>query len=291
MHLSFQNSLRLFTGETATSSAELSTKIEFSKRGTPLWLSNYVPTPPVQPLPDGGKATALGWLYRRGPALPRGVLHKLFRQRQVRLLSPDGVTVTRAKKDTKLTAGERLFVPAAAVKAHACSPGWEEAPGTGGAPAVPPSRSRHPVQTAPFRAKDTVLHADRDMLVVNKPAGLPRRGDGVTVGNVYLPEAVGLRPSQTLVPATDLEDLASGVLALGKGERRALELSAAQRLRKPDAGGKDRDWACVPREVKVMYWALLDASAADVAAIERSGTLVLKSRGNRRGPPAEAAYR
>mmetsp|Transcript_22227 Transcript_22227/g.61681 ORF Transcript_22227/g.61681 Transcript_22227/m.61681 type:complete len:488 (+) Transcript_22227:56-1519(+) len=304
-------------------------------RGSPMWLTLYTPTPPVQRSPDHQIPTAMSWLYRRGPLLPRGVIQKLFRKRQVRVLQQDGVTVRRAKRDTPLKPGEMLFVPRAAVEAaqspgrepshnqqsprpHPSSPsvpppspanrgpllqadaapssqgGRQQRPSSreAGAPAGP--RSREPTQAWGFRPKDSVLYADRDLVVVSKPAGLPMdgppTGGRLTVASTFKGGLLGLRGSTQLVPAYHLPAAATGVLLLAKGEEAGEELQAALRRRKaPGTSGKERNWAYVPKEVKVMFWAAVDASTAK-DDMPKVGTIVLEDN-PRAHPRAAASYR
>jgi 23S rRNA-/tRNA-specific pseudouridylate synthase len=94
----------------------------------------------------------------------------------------------------------------------------------GRAPLLPPSRSHQPTQPTGFRPKDTVLYAERDLIVVNKPPGLPMVAGGegagrMSVTSVYSPRALGLRAGQFLAPVHDLLTAASGVLVLSKNEQ------------------------------------------------------------------------
>lgn len=142
-----------------------------------------------------------------------------------------------------LPTGEMLFIPRAAVEAHARrqQEGGDQ-PDASSPPSLFASRSKLPPQPAKFRPKDTLLYADRELVIVNKPALLPMHGPGLTVESTYTPLALGLRASQTLLATHSIGSGSSGVLILAKGDRSCEELKAAFRGQKAPSwtGGKQR---------------------------------------------------
>ena len=88
--------------------------------------------------PGGGLAAALAWLRRRGPPLPHGVLERLFRKRQVRVLAdapsqgtaeaPAPGKLRRIGRDAALSPGALLLIP----KAVAISAPERQLQATGG---------------------------------------------------------------------------------------------------------------------------------------------------------------
>ena len=66
--------------------------------------------PPAAFLPEDSPPSALSWMRRRLPGVPEGVLHRLFRKRDVKLISPTGARVA-VRPDSKLLAGAVLAIP------------------------------------------------------------------------------------------------------------------------------------------------------------------------------------
>jgi len=148
------------------------------------------------------------WFHRRFPQVSHGRLEKLLRTGQVRV---DG---RRAKAGQRLEPGQSVRIP----------PLPDDT-----APAV----ERAAVSDSDFRMlRDAVLHMDEDVIVLNKPPGLPVQGgtglsrhlDGMLDALAYdAPE----RPR--LVHRLDKDT--SGVLLLGRSARAAAKLAAAFRSR------------------------------------------------------------
>lgn len=147
------------------------------------------------------------WFKRRWPHLNHIQLNKLFRSGQVRV---DGA---RAKGELKLTAGQSIRVPP-----------LPDAPDPDEKKAISP-------RDIAF-AKSLVLHEDREVLVLNKPAGLAVQGGTKTSHHIdRLLSAWGEGPSRPrLVHRLDRDT--SGVLVLGKTAAAAASLSGAFARRK-----------------------------------------------------------
>lgn len=158
------------------------------------------------------------WFRRRFPELPQGRLQKLLRTGQVRL---DG---GRAKADTRVTSGQNVRVPPLGERA--------EAPP---APRPAPAPSRKDV--ADLKAR--ILHKDRDVIVIDKPAGLAVQGGSKTHRHLdAMLDALadgGERPR--LVHRLDKDT--AGALVLGRTAKAAAALTEAFRQRR----------------VRKLYWA------------------------------------
>ncbi|MDG2521727.1 RluA family pseudouridine synthase [Caulobacter segnis] len=147
------------------------------------------------------------WFKRRWPHLNHIQLNKLFRSGQVRV---DG---SRAKGDTRLTAGSQIRVPP-----------LPDAPD----PAEKGKLSQRDIAYA----KSLVLYEDEEVLALNKPSGLAVQGGTKTTKHIdKLLSAWGEgleRPR--LVHRLDRDT--SGVLLLGKTPSAAARLSGAFAKRK-----------------------------------------------------------
>jgi 23S rRNA pseudouridine955/2504/2580 synthase len=159
------------------------------------------------------------WFRRHFPGLPQSAIQRLCRTGQVRV---DG---HRAEAATRLAAGQAVRVPPL--------------------PAPPPPKPRAEVD--PLVAKETrdlVIHRDEQVIVLNKPHGLPvQGGPGITRHLDGLLDALrfGAPDRPRLVHRLDRDT--SGVLVLARTPGSAAKLAAAFR-------GRDADktyWAVVTR--------------------------------------------
>jgi 23S rRNA pseudouridine955/2504/2580 synthase len=160
------------------------------------------------------------WFKRRWPHLNHVQLQKLFRSGQVRV---DG---SRAKADTRLTAGAQIRVPP-----------LPDAPSKD-------ERDREAAKLSPrdvAYAKSLVLYEDDEVIALNKPAGLAVQGGTKTTKHIdRLLSAWGEgleRPR--LVHRLDRDT--SGVLLLGKTPNAAAKLAGAFARRR----AKKTYWAVV----------------------------------------------
>ncbi|XP_014520097.1 RNA pseudouridine synthase 4, mitochondrial isoform X1 [Vigna radiata var. radiata] len=109
--------------------------------------------------------TALKWIVRCCPNLPISLLHKLFRLRQVRLLSPPHMdmqqqTLKRVAAKYTLNAGDRILLPQSV----------QQKP----TPTHKPHSPLTPQQINFIRK--FVIFKDPAILVLNKPPGMPVQG-------------------------------------------------------------------------------------------------------------------
>ncbi|MAU59269.1 RluA family pseudouridine synthase [Parvibaculum sp.] len=186
------------------------------------------------------------WFKRRFPMLTHGRLEKLLRTGQVRV---DGA---RAKANARLAAGQVVRVP----------PLGEEA----AKPAPKPERSVSD-KDAEF-VRSLVIHKDKSVLVLNKPAGLAVQGGTKTErhldGMLDALAFEGERPR--LVHRLDRDT--SGVLVLARTARAAASLARAFKQ----------------KDARKIYWALVVG-----VPVPRQGTidLALTKQG---GPRAERVF-
>ena len=157
------------------------------------------------------------WLRRRYPALPQSHINKIVRKGEIR------VEGRRAEVSTRLETGQKVRVPP------------RDLPAPKPAPAADP-------QDAAF-LRSLILFEDRDVLVLNKPWGLPTQGGSGVKRHVdgmlaALADARGERP--VLVHRLDRDT--SGVLLCAKSRKVAADLGALFRA----------------RETKKIYWALVE---------------------------------
>ncbi|QHO36917.1 RNA pseudouridine synthase 4, mitochondrial isoform X1 [Arachis hypogaea] len=121
-------------------------------------LPPFSPTPTSLSPSASASTTALKWVLRCCPHLPKPLVHKLFRLRQVRRSSSPTIIKRVAAKDT-LNSGDTIFLPLS-VK-H-----------------IPTEVKRHsdltPQQIQFVRS--LVLYKDPAVLVLNKPPGMPVQG-------------------------------------------------------------------------------------------------------------------
>ncbi|MDQ0317151.1 RluA family pseudouridine synthase [Amorphus orientalis] len=173
------------------------------------------------------------WFKTHYPGLGFGQLQKLLRTGQVRV---DG---GRVKTSTRLERGQAVRVPPAATGAPSAPPTISAAKGEGRA------------ALEPF-----VLHEDREVLALNKPAGLAvQGGPGLTRHVDGLLEAWRDQKGQKSRLVHRLDRDTSGVLLVAKTRKAATSLASAFRARST----RKLYWALVkgvpkPREGRISTW-------------------------------------
>lgn len=157
------------------------------------------------------------WFRRHFPSVTQGAIQKFCRTGQVRV---DG---RRADAATRLAPGQLIRVPPLPT-----------------APAVAPPASLDPRLAAEMRAM--VLYEDAELIVINKPQGLPSQGGPGISRHVDMMLAAlrdGDGPKPRLVHRLDRET--SGVLVVARTPGTAARLAAAFRS----------------RDVHKTYWAIV----------------------------------
>ncbi len=158
------------------------------------------------------------WFRRHYPALTQGALQKMLRTGQVRV---DG---RRAEANTRLLPGQEIRIPP-----------MPDAP-------PPPPRAPKAVEERDRKALEAmVIHRDRDVLVLDKPHGLPVQG-GPNIGRHLdgMLDALRFDAAERPKLVHRLDKDTSGVLVLARSTAAATKLAAAFR----------------GRDVEKTYWAV-----------------------------------
>ncbi|KAL0040393.1 hypothetical protein WJX77_005953 [Trebouxia sp. C0004] len=146
------------------SQAQLSDEVP---RISDIWRNDYQWSLPVTFLAETQPPTALQWARRRGPGLNHAQLHSLFRKRQIKLFLPATAQVKSISERAQLPEGSQLLFPTQA---------------TAGQPASRSTSLSQPDLTTKAALalaellRQSVLHKDDELLVINKPAGLAVQG-------------------------------------------------------------------------------------------------------------------
>ncbi|PZQ10013.1 MAG: 23S rRNA pseudouridine(955/2504/2580) synthase [Rhodanobacter denitrificans] len=159
-----------------------------------------IPVPGVQKVavPADREGQRLdNFLATRLKGVPKSLIYRLLRTGQVR------VNGKRAKPDRRLAAGDEVRLPPVRTAERET--------------ATPPPEQAE-------RVEATIIHEDRDFLVIDKPSGVASHGgSGVSFGAIELLRAA--RPRDTLELVHRLDRDTSGVLVLA---RRRSALTALQ---------------------------------------------------------------
>lgn len=159
------------------------------------------------------------WLKRKFPHLGQGRIEKMCRKGELRI---DGA---RCKANSRIEVGQEVRLPP-----------------------LPEPGEQKPLQQARVSAADTklmrdaILYMDDDIIVLNKPAGLPVQGGSKQTRHVDgLSEALRFDYDEKPRLVHRLDKDTSGVLVLGRTREAASGLTAAFRH----------------RETRKIYWALV----------------------------------
>ena len=201
--------------------------------------------------PDEDEQRLDRWFRRRFPQVPHGQVEKLCRKGEIRV---DGGRVRAA---TRIGPGQAVRVPPL--------PDAPEKTGRNRQPAA------NPLSEADARMiRDTVIYRDDDLLVINKPPGLPTQGGSRQFRHVDgMGEALrfGYDENPRLVHRLDKDT--SGVLLLARTRRVAGVLTEAFRA----------------RETRKIYWAAV--AGVPVPSMGTVNYGLVKSSGHGRVGEAE----
>ncbi|QCD91929.1 ribosomal large subunit pseudouridine synthase C [Vigna unguiculata] len=189
--------------------------------------------------------TALKWIVRCCPNLPISLLHKLFRLRQVRLLSPPHMdtqhqTLKRVAAKYTLNAGDRILLPQSV----------QQKP----APTHKPHSPLTPQQINFIRT--LVIYKDPAILVLNKPPGMPVQG-GINIKHsldVVAAACLNYEYSEPPRLVHRLDRDCSGILVMGRTQTSTTVLHSIFRektSRALDNIGEEK------RILQRRYWALV----------------------------------
>ena len=152
------------------------------------------------------------WFRRHFPALSHGRLERLLRTGLIRV---DG---RRVKSGYRLAPGDHVRIPPEAAQDQA------------------PSETLTPKSTVAITARDrqtlreSVLHRDRSILVIDKPAGLAVQGGSAIVRHLDgMLEALKFDAKERPKLVHRLDKDTSGVLVLARNQRAAMNLAKAFR--------------------------------------------------------------
>ena len=161
----------------------------------------------VQVTDDDAGQRLDNFLLRELKGVPRTAVYRLLRTGQVR------VNGGRAKPDRRVEAGDTVRIPPVRL---------DDAPRPHAAPAGGPSAAQRALIDA------SILHEDKDVLVLDKPGGVAvHGGSGISFGVIEVLRA--LRPDATLELAHRLDRDTSGVLVLAKRRPALRKLHASFR--------------------------------------------------------------
>lgn len=191
------------------------------------------------------------WFRRHFPALTQGALQKMLRTGQIRV---DG---KRAEANTRLAAGQEVRIP--------------PLPDDATRPAAP--RAARPVSERDARELERlILYRDAEVLVLDKPHGLPvQGGPGITRNLDAMLDALTFEAEERPRLVHRLDKDTSGVLVLAR------TVQAAAHLAKSFRG----------RDAEKTYWAVVvgepspEAGRIDMPLVRQGGT-----RGERTAPAA-----
>lgn len=214
----------------------------------------------LEVLPEDAGSRLDRWFKRHFPEVPHGRLEKLLRTGQVRV---DGA---RVKANLRLRAGQAVRVPPLGERA-----------------AAPQKKPVPPQDEADLAAlRESILHRDDSVIVLNKPPGLAVQGGSKTrrhIDGMLDGLRFGAQERPRLVHRLDKDT--SGVLVLARGGLAARALTAA--FKHGDA--------------KKVYWALVAgrpepaSGRIDQALAKRGGAGGEKVVGDDGGKRAVTLYR
>jgi 23S rRNA pseudouridine955/2504/2580 synthase len=190
------------------------------------------------------------WLKRTFPQLGQGRIEKMCRKGELRV---DGA---RCKASTRIEVGQEVRIPP-----------------------LPDPGAPKPVQQSRVSAadakmmQDAVLYKDDDIIVLNKPAGLPVQGGSKQTRHVDgLSEALRFDYEEKPRLVHRLDKDTSGVLVLGRTRAAASALTAAFRH----------------RETRKIYWALVAGVPTPYLGEIKYG--LVKAPGHGRGGEGEKMF-
>ncbi|XP_058217061.1 RNA pseudouridine synthase 4, mitochondrial [Rhododendron vialii] len=197
--------------------------------------------------------TALKWVLRCCPQLPRSLVQKLFRLRQVRRESSDLATssdlgvqthkhkLTRVAAKDQMNVGDQIFLPITV----------QEFPSETGKPECFCDEEEMEF------LRSLELYKDSAIIVVNKPPGMPVQGGAGIRNSLDEVAASYLRYDYTEPPRLvhRLDRDSSGILVMGRTQTSARVLHSI--FREKTSGASSDDLQNIKRTLQRRYWALV----------------------------------
>lgn len=202
-----------------------------------------VSTTTVNQVTSSTSTPALKWVIRCCPQLPKTLIHKLFRLKQVRMLPQqqhDNKFKRVTPKDT-LNSGDRIFLPNS-VK--------QQIP-----PTTPPKHESLTSKQINF-IRSLVIYKDPHILVLNKPPGMPVQG-GINIKrslDAVAAESLNFDYSQPPRLVHRLDRDCSGILVMGRAKTSTALLHSIFR-EKTSRASNENDTE--KRILQRRYWALV----------------------------------
>lgn len=196
------------------------------------------------------------WFKKIAPGLSHGRLEKLLRTGQVRV---DG---KRAKSAFRLVAGQTVRIPPLDLSSSA--------------PAKPPKSAMKPASKSVKRLEEDllnrILHHDKSIIVLNKPAGLAVQGGSGTSPHVDgLLDALILDGDERPRLVHRLDKDTSGILVLARTAGAARKLTAAFKS----------------KDVRKLYWTIVIGSPRPMEGTINLPLAKLPGRGGEKMVPDE----
>ncbi|KAK7308784.1 hypothetical protein RJT34_05011 [Clitoria ternatea] len=181
--------------------------------------------------------TAVKWVLRCCPHLPKALVHKLFRLRQVRIASPAAQLKRVAAKDT-VNSGDRILLPQSVKE-------------------MPTHKHECHVTAQQIKFMRTlVIYKDPAILALNKPPGMPVQG-GINIKrslDVLAAACLKYESSEPPRLVHRLDRDCSGILVMGRTQTSATVLHSIFREKTSRASDD------IGREKRILqrrYWALV----------------------------------
>ncbi|WJX54537.1 hypothetical protein P8452_40407 [Trifolium repens] len=208
-----------------------------------------------QQLTSSSSTTALKWIIRCCPQLPKTLIHKLFRLKQVRMLPPPPPQQDHHHKFKKVTpkdtlnSGDRIFLPHSVkqIMPQLLAPKHDSPP-------PPPPLTLTAKQINFIRA--LVIYKDPHILVLNKPPGMPVQG-GINIKtslDAVAAECLNYDYPQHPRLVHRLDRDSSGILVMGRTKTSTTLLHSIFRDKTSTASD---DIGTKKRILQRRYWALV----------------------------------
>ncbi|CAN6449732.1 unnamed protein product [Victoria cruziana] len=196
--------------------------------------------------------TALKWVLRCCPNLPKSLVHKLFRLRQVRIQAADpihsvsegtetrtdGRLLKRVSAKNALNLGDTIFLP---INNHDLPP-----------PKVDQFCSLDEIN----HIRSLEIYKDSAILVINKPPGMPvQGGTGIKISLDKLAATLKYEYSEKPRLVHRLDRDSSGVLVMGRTQTSTLFLHSI--FREKTSGTTYTDAENIKKILQKKYWALV----------------------------------